>query len=81
VNRARLAQLAEMTGGQVLGPEDSPFDSPRPLAWHDVRSACALLALTLFLLQIAVRAGVTLSAIRRWWRTRRTGDLRAQEAA
>ena len=81
VNRARLAQLAEMTAGQVLGPEDSPFDSPRPLAWHDVRSACALLALTLFLLQIAVRAGVTLSAIRRWWRTRRTGDLRAQEAA
>jgi len=81
VNRTRLAQLAEMTGGQVLGPEDNPFDGPRPLAWHDIRSACALLALTLFLLQIAVRAGVTRSAIRRWWRTRRPGDLRAQEAA
>jgi Mg-chelatase subunit ChlD len=80
-NRARLAQLAEMTGGQVLGPEDNPFDGPRPLAWHRVRSACALLALILFLLQMAVRADVTRAAIRRWWRNRHTGDLSAQEAA
>ena len=80
-NRSRLAQLAEMTGGHVLGPEDNPFDGPRPLAWHSVRSACALLALTLFLLQMAVRAGMTRTAIRQWWRSRHTGNLPAQEAA
>jgi nitrogen fixation protein FixH/uncharacterized protein YegL len=80
VNRARLAQIAEMTGGRILAGGDGPFNGPRPFAWRDGRTACELLALALFVMYLAVRAGITLRAMREWWRTR-GGDVRAAREA
>ena len=81
VNRARLAQIAEMAGGRILAGGDSPFNGPRPFAWRDGRPACELLALALFVLYLTARAGITLRAMREWWRNRGVDVVSAREAA
>jgi hypothetical protein len=49
---ARLTQLANMTGGRVLRPGESPFDLAREPAYRSLRSWLALAALVLFLAEL-----------------------------
>ena len=48
-----LTRLASMTGGRVLGPNESPFDAPRPPGYFDASMWLAAAALFMFLLDIA----------------------------
>lgn len=48
-----LTRLASMTGGRVLGLNESPFDAPRPPGYFDPSMWLAAAALVMFLLDIA----------------------------
>ena len=56
---ATLSQIAQATGGRLLGPTDDPFSGPRPRAFHEIWTLLAAAALLLFLVDVAVRRGVT----------------------
>jgi Mg-chelatase subunit ChlD len=60
VARARLARIAEAGGGRVLGAGDSPFAGARPPAYRDLSTILATAALFLFVLDIALRRGLTI---------------------
>jgi hypothetical protein len=60
VDMAALAQIALATGGRVLGPNDNPFAGPRPRAYTDVWTELAAAALLLFLIDVALRRGLTI---------------------
>jgi Mg-chelatase subunit ChlD len=55
-----LRQIAQATGGRVLGPNDNPFAGPRPRANHEMWTAAAIAALLLFLVEVALRRGISL---------------------
>jgi hypothetical protein len=61
---AALAQIAQATGGRVLGPNDNPFAGPRPRTYREMWTVLAAAALLLFLVDVALRRGFTLR--RRW---------------
>ena len=54
-----LTQIAAATGGRLLGPTDDPFSGPRPRAFQEIWTLLAAAALLLFLVDVAVRRGVT----------------------
>ena len=56
---AALAQIADATGGRVLGPNDNPFAGPRPRATREMWTVLAAAALLLFLVDVALRLGFT----------------------
>jgi Mg-chelatase subunit ChlD len=56
---ATLRQMAQATGGRLLGPADDPFRGPRPRAYREIWTLFAAAALVLFLVDVAVRRGVT----------------------
>jgi len=56
---ATLTQIANATGGRLLGPADDPFSGPRPRAFQEIWTLLAATALLLFLVDVAVRRGVT----------------------
>jgi hypothetical protein len=55
-----LRQIAQATGGRVLGPNDNPFAGPQPRANHEMWTAAAIAALLLFLVEVALRRGISL---------------------
>jgi hypothetical protein len=55
---ATLTQIAQATGGRLLGPTEDPFSSPRPRAYRQIWTLLAAAALVLFLVDVAVRRGV-----------------------
>jgi hypothetical protein len=59
VDMAALSQIAQATGGRVLGPDDNPFEGPRPRAYTEVWTELAAAALLLFLVDVALRRGFT----------------------
>jgi Ca-activated chloride channel homolog len=61
---AALSNIAAAGGGRVLQPADDPFAFPRASAPRDMSSWAAAAALLLFLADVAVRRGVTISALR-----------------
>jgi Mg-chelatase subunit ChlD len=65
VDMAALAQIALATGGRVLGPDDNPFEGPRPRAYTAVWTELAAGALLLFLIDVALRRGLTMPRQRR----------------
>jgi Mg-chelatase subunit ChlD len=56
---ATLTQIAAATGGRLFGPTDDPFSGPRPRAFQEIWTLLAAAALLLFLVDVAVRRGVT----------------------
>jgi Mg-chelatase subunit ChlD len=56
---AALAQIANATGGRVLGPNDNPFAGLRPRAYREMWTVLASAALLLFLVDVALRRGFT----------------------
>jgi hypothetical protein len=56
---ATLRQMAQATGGRLLNPTDDPFSGPRPLAYREIWTLLAAAALVFFLVDVAVRRGVT----------------------
>lgn len=69
---ATLTQIARATGGRLLGPTDDPFSGPRARAAREMWTLLAAAALVLFLVDVAVRRGVTF---------RRNTDLLAPRVA
>ena len=59
-----MMRLADMTGGQRLGPTDSPFNGPRPAAYTPVWPWLTTVALVMFVLGIAVKRGFDVGRIR-----------------
>ena len=55
---ATLRQIAQATGGRLLGPTEDPFSGPRPRAHQEIWTLLAAAALVLFLVDVAVRRGV-----------------------
>ena len=55
---ATLMQIAQATGGRLLGPTDDPFSGPRPRAYRAIWTLLAAAALVFFLVDVAVRRGV-----------------------
>jgi hypothetical protein len=55
---ATLTQIAQSTGGRLLGPADDPFGGPRRRAFQEIWTLLAAAALLLFLVDVAVRRGV-----------------------
>jgi len=62
----RLARLAQMTGGRVLGATDSVFTGDRPADHVDISTWLIVAALLTFVFDIAVRRGVDDKRLRRW---------------
>jgi hypothetical protein len=73
VNHTRLAELAGLGRGRILGPGESPYRDARPFAWISLRPAFALAALLLLLAHLVIRTS--------WWRNRRVPVEPAREAA
>lgn len=59
-----LTAIVQNGGGRVLGQADDPFDVERQPAYRDVSNILAVLALILFVIDIAMRRGVTLKLLR-----------------
>jgi Mg-chelatase subunit ChlD len=70
----RLAQIAHAGGGALLGGTDDPFSGARPRAYRNLSTALALMALVMFLGDVALRRGITPTLMRNVWRRRATAD-------
>jgi hypothetical protein len=70
----RLAQIAQAGGGTLLADADDPFSGQRPRAYRDVSTALVLMALVLFLAEVALRRGITPARMREAWRRRAAAD-------
>jgi Mg-chelatase subunit ChlD len=75
---AFLTGLAEMTGGRLLGPTDSPFSETRPKEYVDVSIWLVAAALAMFVLDLVVRRGLAVKTLPGWllascrsWQNRR----------
>jgi Mg-chelatase subunit ChlD len=58
---AALARIAGATGGRVLGADDNPFDGERPPSLYPLRPLLLVVALVVFLVDIATRRGLRLT--------------------
>lgn len=56
---ATLTQIAHATGGRLLGSTEDPFSGPRPRGFQEMWTLLAATALVLFLVDVALRRGVT----------------------
>lgn len=65
VDLPALAAIARAGTGRLLDTAASPFDLPRPAAFIDLSRVLAGAGLILFVIELAVRRGVTLSFFRR----------------
>ena len=65
---ATLMQIANTTGGRLLGSTDDPFSGPRPRAYRAIWTLLAAAALVFFLVDVAVRRGVTFRTKTSWLR-------------
>jgi Ca-activated chloride channel homolog len=70
----RLTQIAHAGGGALLAETDDPFSGARPRAYRDASTALALIALVMFLADVALRRGITPTLMRDAWRRRTTAD-------
>ena len=55
VDRARLAEIARLSGGRELTPGDDPFSGPRPRDRRETRPLLAAAALIAFLAHVVTR--------------------------
>ena len=55
VDRARLAEIARLSGGRELTPGDDPFSGPRPRDRRETRPLLAGAALIAFLAHVVTR--------------------------
>ncbi|HEV8394092.1 MAG TPA: VWA domain-containing protein [Vicinamibacterales bacterium] len=62
VDRARLAEIARLSGGRQLAPGDDPFGGPRPLDRRPTRPLLAVAALIAFLAHVVARPSARTAA-------------------
>jgi hypothetical protein len=77
-DHAFLERLATATGGRVLREGDNPFTAPRPAEYVDARPMLALVALLLFVCEVAARKGFTPSMVASVWRAGRRHNGKAE---
>jgi hypothetical protein len=70
----RLAQIAHAGGGARLAGTADLFSGARPREYRDASTALALIALVIFLADVALRRGITPTLMREVWRRRATAD-------
>jgi hypothetical protein len=68
VNRDLLTHIASLSGGRMLGANESPFDAPRRAARRDASMWASIAALVMFVLDIATSGGIGGIGIDRWRR-------------
>ncbi len=65
-----LSRLASLTGGRLLGEDESSFDAPRTSGYVDASTWLAAAALMMFVLDIASSGAVTVGRLSPWRRRR-----------
>jgi hypothetical protein len=61
-----LGRIASSTGGRILQPRESPFDTARPSSYRDVATWAGGMALAMFVLDLAARERIRLQRFTRW---------------
>ena len=61
-----LSRLASLTGGRLLRDDESPFDGPRPAGYRDASIWASAAALAMFVIDIAIGAGLSRTRFDRW---------------